>query len=269
MITTLGLDISLWQNDVSTPQMMDFAKSKAAGAKFVFIKASQKGYLDRDYVNNWINAEGILPRGAYHFYDWSASYDIQINLFCQIINNDPGELPPVMDYEMSTGAPIRATAAAICLRFLKDVQQRTGKTPMLYTSPGYWGSYGVTTNLEFAKFPLWVANYMVASPTIPKPWTSWKFWQYGVFPRGHEFGAESASIDLDYYNGTEQDMKIWAGIEAPPPTIEEQIAALTARVTQLETNGVQTEYRLQDIVARLQALEAALHIVYMPQIGKG
>lgn len=250
MATTLGIDISVWQDDNSTAQMMDFQKAKAAGARFVFIKASQRGSVDQDYVNNWLHAEGVLPRGAYHFYDWSASYDIQINLFCQLINNDPGELPPVLDYEMASGAPARATAAAIALKFLKDVQQRTGVTPMMYTSPGYWYSYGVTTMTDFARFPLWIAHYYVAAPTVPKPWAEWKFWQFGVYPRGREFGAESASIDLDYFNGSEQELLVYAGLENPPMTLEE-------RVARLEANGLETE-------GRLKALEAALHIINLP-----
>ncbi len=58
----LGIDVSLWQDNNSTPQMVDFAKAKSAGASFVFIKASQGLYLDPDFVMNWQNAgtAGIL-----------------------------------------------------------------------------------------------------------------------------------------------------------------------------------------------------------------
>lgn len=231
MATTLGIDCSVWQDNDSTPQMMDFAKSKAAGAKFVFIKASQGGALDGDYVNNWLHAEGVLPRGAYHFYDWRVSYSVQINLFCQIVENDPGELPPALDYESRINVPIRATAAGIALRFLKDVEQRTGRTPLLYTSPGFWGEFGLPANTDFAKFPLWVANYGVYKPSVPKPWTNWTFWQYSSTGDGLKFGAESKSLDMDYFNGAEDEFKVWAGLVDPAP--EEM--TLEQRVERIET----------------------------------
>ena len=36
-----GIDISVWQDDNSTSQKMDFHKAKTAGARFVFIKISE------------------------------------------------------------------------------------------------------------------------------------------------------------------------------------------------------------------------------------
>lgn len=238
MATTLGIDISVWQDDNSTPQMMDFGKAKAAGAKFVFIKSSQAGYLDQDYVKNWMNAEGVLPRGAYHFYDWRASYQLQIDLFCRLIGNDPGELPPVLDYEMRTSAPARATAAGAALRFLKDIENRTGKKPMIYTSPGYWDSYGVN-NPEFAKYPLWVANYDVSKPAVRLPWKTWTIWQYSAKGDGLKFGAESKSLDMDYFNGTEAEFRAWAGLEDPAPeplTVEQRLERIESA---LKAHGIE------------------------------
>jgi GH25 family lysozyme M1 (1,4-beta-N-acetylmuramidase) len=37
---TPGIDVSRWQDDNNTPQQIDFRKAYAAGARFVFIKAS-------------------------------------------------------------------------------------------------------------------------------------------------------------------------------------------------------------------------------------
>jgi lysozyme len=62
---TLGMDISKYQKRV------DFNKAKAAGAYFVFMKASQCLYLDPFFVVNWENANkaGVL-RGVYHYLDF-------------------------------------------------------------------------------------------------------------------------------------------------------------------------------------------------------
>lgn len=228
MFKTPGIDISIWQDDNSTAQTFDFHKAKAAGAKFVFIKSSQQCYLDQDYVLNWLNSEGVLPRGAYHFLDWRENLDKQIQFFSTIINNDPGELPPVLDFEMKTNAPTKTVAAAACLKFLKQVEQNTGISPILYTSPGYWYSYGSYTVQEFKKYLLWIAHYGVANPSVFLPWTKWTFWQYGVFPNGKMFGAESTNLDHNWFNGTEEELRIFAGIQEVGPTTEE-------RLTRLET----------------------------------
>ena len=49
----LGIDISHWQNDKSTAQKMDFAKAVEQGAKYVFIKISERGEIDEDFEYNW------------------------------------------------------------------------------------------------------------------------------------------------------------------------------------------------------------------------
>jgi lysozyme len=255
----LGFDCSQWQNDVSTAQVMNMLLAFNTGMRYVYIKASQR-YLDRDYILNWGNAEGVMPRGAYHFYDWGVSYDIQIDLFCQLINNDPGELPPVMDYEMATGCPAKVTASGIAYKFLNDLGNRTGLTPMLYTSPGFWAAHG-STNVNFKKFYLWIANYQVAKPTVPAPWTEWTFWQDGVYQDGKYHGAESYSLDHDQYNGNEEKFRTFAGLAAPVMTLEQTVAMLVA-------NGIQTEGRLQAIVADIKELQGRLNILHMPQIMK-
>ena len=69
-----GIDISVWQDDNSTPQHMDMEKAKAAGARFIFIKACERGFIDPDFIYNWQNAKDAgIPRGAYHFLRWDLS----------------------------------------------------------------------------------------------------------------------------------------------------------------------------------------------------
>src|SRR3972149_1412778 len=95
-----GIDISKWQDDNSTPQMMDFGKAYAAGARFVFIKASQATWLDQDFVLNWANAKraGLL-RGAYHYMDWTKPALDQARLFAGVLAGDGGGGAPVLGYE--------------------------------------------------------------------------------------------------------------------------------------------------------------------------
>lgn len=245
-MNTLGIDCSVWQDDNSTPQMMDFGKAKEAGAEFVFIKSSQGLYQDQDFQKNWENAGAAgLPRGMYHFLVWTGSVLAQAEYFAGLINAHPCELPPVLDYESRTNIPAKVTAATNCLAFCRRVEELTGKTPMIYTSPSFWFEYG-SNSTDFTKYPLWIAHYNVTKPSVPAPWKNWTFWQYSSIGSGAKYGAESTYIDLDLYNGTLEELKVWAGITPPPPTIEE---------------------RLADHEARIQALEAINHI-YLPIVQK-
>lgn len=223
-----GIDISHWQNDKSTPQKMNFAKAKAAGTKFVFIKVSERGGMDEDYFYNWKTAkEAGIPRGGYHFLRWDVSGLLQARIFCDLLKEDPGELPPVCDFE----APIKDgkyPSNAMLAQFLEAVETILGKKPMIYTSPGFWNSYGknkITGRFDasWTYYPLWIAHYTsAAAPQVPEPWKSlalsnveglkpWVFWQYSATGDGLKYGAESRGIDLNWFNGTQAEFDKLSG----------------------------------------------------------
>ena len=60
---------------------------------------------------------------------------------------------------------------------------------LVCTNPGFAGT-GACAGLE--PWFLWVANYGVSAPPVPKPWLHWTFWQYTGSP-----------VDTDRFNGTE------------------------------------------------------------------
>ena len=65
---------------------MNFEKAKAAGAKFVFIKVSERGGMDEDFKINWANAKAAgIPRGGYHFLRWDVSGLLQARIFCSCL----------------------------------------------------------------------------------------------------------------------------------------------------------------------------------------
>ncbi|WP_255317366.1 glycoside hydrolase family 25 protein [Candidatus Magnetobacterium casense] len=209
-----GIDCSVWQDDNSTPQKMDFGKAVAAGARFVFIKASQGTWLDEDFTYNWKAAkEAGLYRGAYHYLDWSALGKVQADFFCGVLRNDPGELAPVVDYECRKN--VTKDAILWLNTFLAVLRGERGEV-MIYTSPDYWKNYG-STNEYYALFPLWIANHDAIKPIVPKPWTDWTFWQWTDKGDGRKYGAESAGLDMNWYNGDWSDFtKILLGLVHPP-----------------------------------------------------
>jgi len=215
---------------------MNFLKAKAAGAKFVFIKVSERGGMDEDFFYNWKSAkEAGMLRGGYHFLRWDISGLLQARIFCDLLKDDPGELPPVCDFE----APIKDgkyPSNAMLAQFLETVETVLQDKPMIYTSPGFWNSYGKnkTTgrfDASWSYYPLWIAHYTTAStPIIPEPWKShalstaagaqkpWLFWQHSASGDGLKFGAESRSIDLNWFNGSQAELDQLAGVDALPST---------------------------------------------------
>lgn len=223
--SVIGCDVSVWQDNNSTPQQVDFNKMRSAGASFVFIKASQANWLDQDLVYNWNNAaKAGLLRGAYHFLTFDVSPIVQADYFFSLMRGDTGELPLVVDFENRVTGLTRATASNALKLFVERLQVISGRLPMIYTSPGYWNEFGTTDTL-WAKYPLWLAHYTTASPLIPSPWSSWLFWQYTSHGDGLKFGAESLNIDMDYFVGTLEELYALTGRPLPTLTWEVSIDA--------------------------------------------
>ena len=252
-----GIDCSHWQDDKSTPRKMDFGKAKAAGAEFAFIKISERGGLDIDHDYNWRAAkEAGIPRGGYHFLRWDISGALQAKIFCDILEDDPGELPPVADFE----APIKDgkyPSNSLLLQFLETVEDRLDIKPMIYTSPGFWNAYGKNKNTGrfeayWARYDLWIANYFktyvpgVTQPMEIEPWKSlnipYKFWQYTSTGDGYKYGAESKAIDLNWFNGDIVDFHAYLGNgvivvdpgQPPVNTVPIELFVLDNRVTKIE-----------------------------------
>jgi len=218
-----GIDVSLWQDDNSTARKMDFAKAFENDARFVFIKVSERGGMDEDFLFNWSSAKAAgLLRGGYHFLRWDLSGLLQARIFCDLLKDDPGELPPVADFE----APIKDgkyPSNALLEQFLVEVENILGLRPMIYTSPGFWNSYGKikgTSSFDpkWSYWPLWIAHYTKAeAPTVPLPWKTWNFWQHGVYAEGLAYGAESKGIDKNWFNGSLQELHQFAGTSGETP----------------------------------------------------
>jgi lysozyme len=231
----LGTDISRWDNDISTPQSIDFPKMLSAGARFTFIKVSQATWLDRDYTINWQNAKNAgIPRGGFHFLDWAIKPETQADFFSGVLANDPGELQPVVDFENYGAVP--SNAQAILWAFLQRLEANMGVIPMIYTGYYFWKEKG-TLSLGWAKYPLWIAAY-ANKPMIPAPWTDYKYWQYSETGDGKKFGGEALGMDMDWYNGTQSDFDKEYGLNSgsavqidPSPTqhIFRTVMSMTVR----------------------------------------
>ena len=215
----IGTDVSHWQDDSTTPKDINFTQMHLAGAEFCILKASQSTWTDHVFEHAYYDAKGILPRGAYHYLDWTKSGYEQAKYFVNVIKDEPPEITPVVDYECRTNVPSRENAILQLKDFVTHVEGYTGRIPMIYTGYYYWREFG-STNIWWKRFPLWIANYYVAQPSIPLPWTSWVLWQYTPKGDGGLYGAESLNIDLDRFYGTPEQFKQFCGGSVVPPVVD-------------------------------------------------
>jgi len=195
-----GLDVSYYQGTIN------WSSVKSAGKQFVFIRVSDgTGFVDPNFGTYWAGAKAVgLTVGAYQYFrpsgDPIAQADLMVNKI-QAAGYASTDIPPVIDVETTEGLSA-STVLSRVNSWLSRVQSRTGRQPVLYTSPGFWNSIGAPqpTPLPY----LWVANWGVSCPTLPAPWGRLRFWQYT--DTGTVSGV-SGSVDLDEYNGSLTEMR--------------------------------------------------------------
>ena len=194
-----GIDVSHYDGTI------DWAKVKASGIAFAFMKATQStDFVDPEFAANWkgAGAAGVI-RGAYHYLQPEIDATAQADFFLATAGAPAaGDLPLALDLEVTdnlTGAQVAAAAQT----FLARVQAKTGRVPVVYTSARFWMTLGTPgpAPAPFAPYALWDAQWTTACPNMPAPWATWTFWQYastGTVP-----GVSGmANVDLDEYNGS-------------------------------------------------------------------
>jgi lysozyme len=188
--TLLGVDVSQNQGTV------DWNTVAVSGVQFAFVRVSSGLTPDDEFDQTYaaIKAAGLI-RGAYQFYQPGQDVSAQAALLLQKIGTlDVGDLPPVLDVEI-TGGQAPATLAANIQTWVNIVQQTTGRAPVIYTGIGFWNT---SVGSSFGADLLWVANWGVSCPNLPLGWQNWVFWQYA--DNGFVPGIGTA-VDLDKFNG--------------------------------------------------------------------
>jgi GH25 family lysozyme M1 (1,4-beta-N-acetylmuramidase) len=197
-----GFDVSHWQGTV------DFAKAKANGYSFVYLKATQGStYTDTMFSTNVSKAKAAgLPVGAYHYAKPTAPYNAneavaQAKYFVNAMKNagltNYGDIMPVLDLEepIDPGILTPNELAKWAWAFVSTVQSLTGRKVMFYT-----GTWFIEQNNGFdtalSDLPLWIADYRttITSPPNCGGWTNWTIWQYS--DKGTVPGVSSA-CDVD------------------------------------------------------------------------
>ena len=201
--TVEGLDVSGYQPDTN------WTKVKQSGRAFAFIKATEgTGYVNPYFAQDWkgSKAAGVL-RGAYHFFHPETDPVAQAKHFVSTVGPlGYDDLPSVIDLEI-TGGVGAGTIASRTKTFLKEVEDATGKRPILYTYVSFWAST-LGNPAGFEGYPLWIANYGVNCPNVPGDWKEWPFWQYTS--SGGISGVNGGNVDHNVFNGTLDELIAFA-----------------------------------------------------------
>lgn len=204
-----GIDVSRYQGNV------DWAKVKASGITFVFIKATEgQTYTDPNLETNVKGAltAGLLV-GTYHFLR-ATSADIaraEATHYAKTLDAVGGasalQLPPVMDYENNPGNLSKAQINVVAKTFLTELERLTGRKPIIYTGNSFAGNF----DTGLSGYDLWIARYSNSKVPDDQPaWKSWTIWQFSDSGKVPGIGG---AVDLNEFSGSLSELKSRYGKE--------------------------------------------------------
>jgi lysozyme len=202
--TTFGVDVSKYNTSI------DWARAKAAGVAFAFVRVSDgTAHPDPRFASYWAGAKAAgIVRGAYQLIRPDVGVAAQADLLIRALGNTytPGDLPPVIDVEVTDGLGPHAVASFVNA-WVARVKAALGVDPIVYTGKYFWRDQ-VGGDAALAGNPLWVAQYTTQCPDLPAPWTKWTFWQY--YDKGRVDGIVG-DVDMDRFDGSIDQLRAIAG----------------------------------------------------------
>jgi lysozyme len=237
--TVQGVDVSTYDGTV------DWTSVHASGRDFAIARVSDgTNYPDDTFATNWagIKAAGMV-RGVYQFFRASQDPTAQAELLISAVGTfEAGDLSPVADVEVLDGES-GATLIANLTTWIGVIKAKTGRTPMIYASPGFWDTLPSTA--PFASELAWVADWGVSCPDTSAPWTTWAFWQ--TADNGTVSGISDA-VDLDLFNGTLAQLQTLGG---PTPYaarfVSQSFPLATSTLTMTEGETIPSYIELENI----------------------
>ena len=251
-----GADTSFWSLE------LDFEKYKAAGATFVIIKALHGKNVDPYFLRNYTRARGA---GVYvSSYQWllpgsQLSIKDQVQAYAAILQDYPHDFVPWLDYEAGSGTPDGSDFSA----YIDTFQQSTAREIGVYSAYGKLMEPKDAIPERFSTLKFWIANYSVAFPRIPKPFTNWNFWQftesfpaaaYGFHPDGER------AMDMNYFNGSMETFLQFcfpSSADTADQQLDKQIEWEVPKPTLVKGNTGVEVLKLQDLLVKFGFMTTA------------
>jgi lysozyme len=215
-IRTFGIDVSHYNGAIDWTAAL--ANDDTSKVHFSFAKATELffdthgqvvHFKDSQFDTNWATLKSRgFPCGAYHYCIPQFSAQDMAAWFFQVYKPEMGDIIPALDVEdeyvkaIETGQYTKSQLVAQIMDFVSLVNQKIGKNPFIYIRKDITDYLGNPS--EFSSCPLWLAAYNVGDPpAIPKPWSTFDFWQYSS--SGSVEGVPG-NCDLNYLNGLPSDI---------------------------------------------------------------
>lgn len=182
------------------------------GTSHVDDKAAARWYLAKEAGMMW---------GLYHFVR-PGSMEDQVDHFllnAELISDENTLL--CLDWEDS------GVSLDEAVEFLADLEERTGRAPVLYSGHVLKEALGGTADVRISCYRLWLCHYS-SSPVLPPGWETYWGWQYT--DKG-EIAGVTPPTDLNAYLGTAEALRAdWSGsdegTEPEPEPVETEILVI-------------------------------------------
>ena len=220
--STFGIDISHY-----TGRNFSFDSLREQNVRFVYAKATQGVRYKDDLFGPYWQALNDLPaekrvlRGAYHFLSSSADGASQADTFLNVLEKNGGlkvtDMPPVVDLEWDITQSDRNDRwqshtpdeiIDITLAWLKRVEEKTGRIPIVYTARTWWRERQIPEESfdKLSHYKVWIADYSRSARATETPPTinhsRWNLWQFSESAELSE--GYSGPVDANIYKGTEE-----------------------------------------------------------------
>lgn len=205
-----GIDAARFQTSI------DWSTARANGVNFAFLKATEGGdLLDIEFENHWRGAgRAGVARGAYHFYYFCTTPEVQARWFIRNVPRTRGALPPVLDMEWNpfspTCATVRPPGAEVRAQmrvWLRIVADHYGQRPLIYTTPRFYAENDLG---QFRGYDFWLRT-TAKTPREAYPGQSWRFWQYSATGR---IPGIAGDVDLNAFSGSRAEWNAWLAARA-------------------------------------------------------
>ncbi|MCM3174467.1 glycoside hydrolase family 25 protein [Paenibacillus sp. MER 99-2] len=210
---TQGIDVSRYQGTI------DWAKVKASGMTFVFIKATEgRTYTDPNFQQNVAGAlaAGMLV-GTYHFFRGTSTEIAKAeaahyaNTLQKVGGAKALQLPPVMDYENNPGNLSRAQMNTVAKAFLTELERLTGIKPIIYTGNSFAGNF----DASLGTYDLWIARY--SNTRVPDDQPAWKRWTFWQYTDSGKVNGIAGNVDMNEFEGTAAQLRARYAPATTPP----------------------------------------------------
>ena len=204
-----GVDVSHYQGRV------DWNAVAQQDIHFAFLKATEGlTYRDSLFSRNWTALDTLgIRRGAYHYFHADRSAQHQAFNFIQTVRLFPGDLPPVVDVEVTKDASPTQLRRHL-QTWLTMVETHYRRRPIIYTYQKFYNSY---LSGYFDDYPIWIARYNASETPDLNDRRAWHFWQYGE--RGQVAGIRGP-VDLNVFHGSAADFEFFVENASPALTMD-------------------------------------------------